>query len=329
MKKKDTRLPALIRFASAITILNIFGHTILGFETSFAHPLVAILTAYSLEIGFEKLQSILQKRKPAYLGGVKNFVLFLLPSHISAMAVSMLMFTNQNLLPVIFATALAILSKVIFKVTINGRVRHFLNPSNTGLAVSFLIFPWVSTAPPYQFTENVSGVWEMILPMIFISVGGFLNYKLTKKAPLILAWLAGFFLQAIVRSLVFDTPFIPALLPMTGVAFLLYTFYMISDPSTTPMKKENQIMFGFGVAVVYGMLTALNIVFGLFFSLITVCISRGAFFYIKELVMKYRNRTSAVTFNTLAEPVPVQNVFYTEQTVQPKILQNHEPFSRL
>ena len=77
MKPKDNRIPALIRFASAITILNLFGHFYLGFETSFAHPIAAVITAYTLEIGFEKLNSLIQKRKPAYLGGVKNLILFL------------------------------------------------------------------------------------------------------------------------------------------------------------------------------------------------------------------------------------------------------------
>ena len=53
--------------------------------------------------------------------------------------------------------------------------------------------------------------------------------------PLILAWLGGFVLQAAVRSLIQGTPMVAALLPVTGMAFLLFTFYMVTDPATTPV----------------------------------------------------------------------------------------------
>ena len=51
--KPDLRLPALRRFAIAITVLNTLGHTILGFETSLAQVLVAVGTAYTAEIVLE------------------------------------------------------------------------------------------------------------------------------------------------------------------------------------------------------------------------------------------------------------------------------------
>jgi hypothetical protein len=321
--KKDLRLAALIRFASAITILNIFGHLLLGFETSYAHPLVALLTTYSLELVFETINARINKRKAAYAGGVKKMIYFLLPAHISGLAVSMLMFANENLLPVIFASALAILSKVIFKVTVEGKIRHFLNPSNTGIAVSFLLFPWVSTAPPYQFTENVTGSWDWILPVIFITTGSFLNIKLTKKAPLILAWLTGFFLQAVIRSYVFNNSMTSSLLPMTGVAFLLYTFYMISDPSTTPVNKKNQVFFGLGVAAVYGMLTSMHIVFGLFFSLIIVCTLRGAYFWVNNLIQRSARRSLETEFGKIILADSAQNVFYENApAAKSKVLQD-------
>lgn len=302
MKNTDLRLAALIRFATAITVLNIFGHFVLGFETSLAHACIALLTAYSLELVFETINARIQHRKPGYAGGFKSMFYFLLPSHISAMAVSMLMFTNQNLLPIVFATSLAVLSKIIFKVKINGKIRHFLNPSNTGIAVSFILFPWVSTAPPYQFTENVAGWWDWVLPVLFIAAGSFLNFTFTKKGPLIMAWLAGFFLQAVVRSLISPISFVPAILPMTGVAFLLYTFYMISDPSTTPMKTSNQIAFGFSVAAVYGVLMTLHISFGLFFSLIIVCSARGAYFGIQDWIEQLKSKQALTVFADMPGP---------------------------
>ncbi len=276
----DLRLAALKRFALAITILNILGHSYLGFETSLAHPLVALLTAYSLELLFEWLVANIQGRVPRFKGSFTKFVHFLLPGHITAMAISMLLFTNEGLMPMILATAIAILSKVIFRVSMHGRSRHFLNPSNLGIAAVLIMFPWVGISPPYHFTENITGVLDWVLPGIIIISGTFLNWKYTKKTPLIFAWVIGFIIQAFARSWYFATPVIAGLVPMTGMAFLLFTFYMVSDPATTPQKKDKQIFFGLTVALVYGLLMATHIVFGLFFALFVVCILRGAYFFV-------------------------------------------------
>jgi hypothetical protein len=62
---------------------------------------------------------------------------------------------------------------------------------------------------------------------------------------------------------------------MTGVAFVLYTFYMVTDPATTPNSTRAQICFGAAVAFTYGLLMVSHIVFGLFFALSIVCVLRG------------------------------------------------------
>jgi Na+-translocating ferredoxin:NAD+ oxidoreductase RnfD subunit len=64
---------------------------------------------------------------------------------------------------------------------------------------------------------------------------------------------------------------------MTGVAFLLFTFYMIEDPGTPPFKARGQIVLGVSVAAAYAILMMFHIVFGLFFALFAVCIFRGVY----------------------------------------------------
>lgn len=290
-KVKDLRIEALKRFAIAITVLNVAGHSFLGFEQSWAHLFAAMATAYTLEIFYEWLNCRLNKLTPRYKGSLKNFVYFLLPAHISALAVSMLIFTHERLSPVIFATAIAISSKILFRVRMKSSApRHFLNPSNTGIAIVLILFPWVGIAPPYQFTENVSGIVDWILPLIFITVGSFLNTKLTKRMPLILAWFAGFALQAIFRGIFFNDSIIAALNPMSGVAFLLYSFYMISDPATTPLKLKNQVLFGSSVAFMYSILVHFDVVFGQFFSLLIICSIRGIYLYVQNLLHVVKQR---------------------------------------
>ena len=60
------RLPALRRFAAAITILNVLGHFVLGFEQSWAQPLVALGTAYSVELTLEVVSAWAERRRPAF-----------------------------------------------------------------------------------------------------------------------------------------------------------------------------------------------------------------------------------------------------------------------
>jgi len=191
------------------------------------------------------------------------------------MAVSMLLYANDRLAPIAFATAVGIGSKVLVRVPMGRGTRHCLNPSNTGIAVTLLVFPWVGIAPPYQFTENLSGIGDWFLPLAIVLSGTFLNTRFTGKVPLILGWLGGFVLQAILRSHLAGTSLIPPLLPMTGMSFLLFTFYMMTDPGTTPASLRAQFVFGGSLSAAYGILTAQHVVFGLFFALLVVCSLRG------------------------------------------------------
>lgn len=275
-KKKDPRVAALLRFAIAITAFNLLGHTWFGFEQPWSHPLIALATAYAVELLLESVDAWGQRRKPRFAGGPLRLGIFLLPAHISALAVSMLLYANQRMAPIAFATGVAIASKYLFRLRVGGRLRHYFNPSNLGISATLVLFPSVGIGMAYMFTENLHGWANWILPMLIVVSGSLLNTLYTRKIPLIAAWLGGFFVQAALRSVLFGTPLSAGLLPMTGVAFVLFTFYMVSDPSTTPRSARGQVAFGAGVAAVYGLLLAGHIVFTLFFSLSLVCLIRGA-----------------------------------------------------
>ena len=269
------RLAALRRFALAITILNVLGHTVLGFEQAWAHPFAALAAAYAMEWLLEVVDARAHGRVARFRGGPQPFVDFFLSAHISGLAVSMLLYANERLLPVVFAAVVAIGSKALLRAPVGATSRHFFNPSNFGITVTLLLFPWVGIAQPYQFTEKLYGPADWVLPAIIVLSGALLNTKLTGRLPLILGWLGGFVAQAYLRSVFLDASFISALLPMTGVAFILYTFYMVTDPATTPESRVAQIVFGATVAATYGVLMTAHIVFGLFFSLTIVSTVRG------------------------------------------------------
>lgn len=298
--EKDNRLGALRRFAVAITILNILGHTVFGFEQSWAQPLVALATAYGTELLLELVNAWSQSRPPQFLGGINKLITFLLPAHISGLAVAMLLYANDQLWPIVFATTAAITSKVLFRAPLAKGSRHFFNPSNFGISVTLLLFSWVGIAPPYHFTENLDRIGDFVLPGIIILTGSFLNWKFTHRIPLIVAWLTGFALQAIARCVLFDSPIVAAWLPMTGMAFILYTFYMITDPATTPNGVWGQIAFGLSVALAYGLLMTFHIVFGLFFALTIICTFRGVWLY-AQAWSKSRTREFTVAQEVLVE----------------------------
>lgn len=272
----DKRLKALRMFATSITVFTILGHLLLGFEQSPLTPIVAVLVAYALDLTLETLDARARGRAPGYAGGWRKAVDYLLPTHIAGLACAMLLWGNESLWPYLFAVTAAVGSKYLLRIRINGRSRHFMNPSNFGIALTLLLFPWVGIAPPYHFTNNITSTIDWLVPAIVLVAGTMLNARLTGRWPLILGWVGGFAAQAVLRWLVLDHALVAALLPMTGVAFILFTNYMISDPGTTPVKPRNQAVFGLATAAVYGLLVSFHVVFGLFFALVITCLLRGA-----------------------------------------------------
>jgi len=280
MQTNLKRLKALRRFALAITVLNLLGHTILGFEQSHLQSVAALLAAYFTETAIEVARIWGTGQKPRFLvGSLQDRVDFFLPPHISGLAVAMLTFASDRVWVVVFAAVVAIGSKVLLRAPVDGRMRHFMNPSNLGIAVVLALFPSVSFAMPYQFTEIFTGIWGFLLPIVIIFTGSLLNAKLTGRLPLILGWLGAFVLQALLRAAFSDIRPFAALNMMTGAAFILFTFYMVTDPQTTPESKGAQVLFGASVSGFYGLLIVCGMNYTLPFALVVVCAIRGCYLW--------------------------------------------------
>lgn len=285
--KKDPRYLALRNFAMSITVFNIFGYTLLGWEQPWAWPLLALATGYATEMVFELISARVEHRAPGFAGnGKRSFFAFFYPAHITALACNMLLFANNQWWPVMFAVVLAVSQKHILRAPIAGRMRHFMNPSNLGISVTLLVLGnWVSISPPYQFTEWANSYFKLMIPIIILTAGTVLNALLTKKIPLIVGWLGGFAIQAFVRHWIWGVQLNTALTVMTGVAFVLFTNYMITDPATTPSKGAiPKFMFGAATATVYGVMMAFNIVYTLFFALSAVCLVRGIGWWVAHFI---------------------------------------------
>ncbi|MBS2550795.1 enediyne biosynthesis protein [Catenulispora sp. NL8] len=296
-KPKDVHYIALRNFAMSISVFNIFGYTLLGFEQAWIFPITAVLVAYTTELTLETIQAWAQRRTPRYRGrGMRGVYEFLLPAHITALAVNMLIYTNDNVGPVIFGVMVGVSGKYILQAPIAGRVRHYMNPSNFGISMTLLLFSrWVAVAQPYEFTENANTYFRIMIALIIATAGTVLNTALTKRTMLIVGWLGGFAIQAFIRHWIWHVSLFSALGVMTGVPFVLFSNYMISDPGTTPSKGRAQFIFGGSVATVYGVLMLLNVVYTLFFATAIVCAARGLGWW---AVHFYRKRKASATTRT-------------------------------
>jgi enediyne biosynthesis protein E5 len=287
-KNPKLRLIALWYFTSLMVLWNVLGHTVLGFEQSWATPVTAIATAIGVSMFLDWVDALARNRELRFTGGLGNFLNFLPACLIPGFACGMLLYSNERLGPVVFAVALSIGSKLILRAPVgNGHTQHIFNPSNLGVGVTLVLFPEIGFAPPYHFTENITGIWDWGVPLIVLLSGIIIHGLFTGRLPLVGAWVGGFILQGIVRALLFKTPVFVPLMPMTSAAFIIFTLYMIPDPATTPLKPARQALFGFSVAMVYGILQVLHLVFGLFYALLIVCAIRGLSLHAWALWHKY------------------------------------------
>ena len=315
----NLRLFALWYFLVLMTIWNIAGHTFLGFEQAWIAPVVAVTAAMLTQLLLEWIDAKATGRRARFLGSIANFANFLPPAMISGFACGMLLYPNDRVMPFVFAGVISIASKVLFRIRLqDGRLTHFLNPSNFGILATLLLFPSVGQAPPYHFTENITGMWHWFLPIGIMCSGIVVHGFATGRLPLCVAWLSAFVIQGVARSWIngdLEHWYVP-LTPMSSAGFILFTLYMIPDPATTPIKLSRQILFGASVAFMYAFFQMNHIVYGLFLALVSVCIIRGGL-----ITLLFRPRVA-----TQKTPSPEQR-FLDAQRPDRKVLSpaNTEP----
>lgn len=294
----NLRLIALWYFTTLMIVWNILGHTYLGFEQPWVAPVVGVGTAIFIQLFLDWLDAQARNREVRWTNGVGSFLNSLPPAIIPGFACAMLLYPNERMWPIVFAVVLSLSSKILIRAPVGeGRTQHIFNPSNFGVAATLVLFPDVGFAPPYHFTENITGVWDWIVPGFILLTGVVIHGFFTGRLPLVAAWLVGFALQGQIRAQLYGFPPIVPIMPMTSAAFIVFTLYMIPDPATTPLHKWRQALFGFSVAMIYGWIQMMHWVFGLFFALLAVCAVRGISLY---LYHTFKSRSPNVAMPTPA-----------------------------
>jgi hypothetical protein len=305
-KPVDPRM-GLRTSATFATIFTILGHTVFGFEQSWAQVVVALLAGHSSAILFEWVDARFNNRTPGFAGGgFKKLVDFQLAPHMTSITMSFLIYVNQRLWIMALACVLAIGSKYVLRVPQNGRLRHFMNPSNFAIAVILFAYQWTGMLP-WGYTVDLHGAWDWIVPLVIVALGVRLNILFTGRIPTILSWLTTFIVLAVARAFAFQTPVIAQLIVLTGIPMVLFTLYMITDPQTSPGPLRSQIAFGSGIAVAYSILLMLHVQYTMFYSVAAVCTIRGCWLYYCDV----RDRAAAAM-------AAIQQAAVGGQTVAPQ-----------
>ncbi|MBK6265497.1 VCBS repeat-containing protein [Marivirga sp. S37H4] len=248
----------------------ILGMTILGFSRQPLHIFILIASGALLDV---VLSGLLRSRK-----------IFPLSAMISCSSLALILnwsFGMHNLwLPVFICIA----SKYL--ITLNGK--HFFNPSLFAICVCLILGEeFVTLAPAYQWYGSAETAWLM---GFFIVTGAlFLFVFKIKRGWLIGSFLITFFLQTLYRAYVmehiipWETLFLSSL---TSPAFYLFTFYMITDPATSPGKRSDQILVGVFIALFDLLFHLKYSLYTFFFAGLTVAGIRYIYFLAKQLLSK-------------------------------------------
>ncbi len=154
---------------------------------------------------------------------------------ITSLSLTLLLRTNLVSLAAL-AACIAIGSKFVVRV----RGKHVFNPANVALVALMLLSDqaWISTG---QWGNAALGAFAFVCL-------GFIVLTKARRAETTLSFLAAYGALVFGRALWLGDPLAIPLHQLQSGALLLFAFFMISDPMTTPDKPLGRIAYGILVA---------------------------------------------------------------------------------
>lgn len=164
----------------------------------------------------------------------------------------------------VVASVWSIASKHLIKV----RGAHLFNPSNFGVVTALLLSHGVATVAP-------GSQWggDFRYAALIFAVGMIMMWRVN-RLPLVLGWLSSYCLMGLLRMAAGQGGLVFVLGPLTGAEFTLFTFSMIPDPKTSPEGKSSQVLWGFAIGVLDGLLRLAEFRFSMFYALFALCAVR-------------------------------------------------------
>jgi Na+-translocating ferredoxin:NAD+ oxidoreductase RnfD subunit len=246
--KNDPRWIFVI-FHSTYVVL---GHLLLNFNRSPEQIVVALVICMLLDM--------------LYTYAHTRLFLFPLSGLITGLGLAILFTAPGNTWLMLLVSWMSI----TFKYLITWRGHHVFNPTNISLVLVLLFSGGqAAVAPAYQW----GGSWQ-ILALVF-AFGTLIMWR-ANKLPLVVAFWATYSLGALLRAEFTHMPAeITLYAALSGGAFWLFSFFMITDPKTSPPTTKAQIGYGIAVAGVDIWFQLNTAVFSLFYALFIVCAVRA------------------------------------------------------
>lgn len=161
---------------------------------------------------------------------------------ISALSLTLLLRTGSPAIAAL-AALLTIGSKFVLRLpsAAGGPPKHVFNPTNLGIAATLLLSDaaWVS---PGQWGAAAVGAFA-------VACAGFLVVRRAERSDVTWAFLAAYGAVLFGRALWLGDPLAIPLHQVSNGAFLIFAFFMISDPKTTPDSRAGRILFAVLVAL--------------------------------------------------------------------------------
>jgi Na+-transporting NADH:ubiquinone oxidoreductase subunit NqrB len=159
----------------------------------------------------------------------------------SALATSLslnLILRTQNLIGAIAISFFAIASKFILK----WNSKHIFNPSNIAIVAALLLGQdfWVSP-----------GQWGSMSLFLFLILGlGFLIITKSKRWDISLSFILFYAAMVFARAFWLGDPLAVPIHHLKSGTLWVFTFFMITDPRTTPSSYKGRLILAFCVAFI-------------------------------------------------------------------------------
>jgi len=206
---------------------------------------ISISTQFICEMIFKKYESRIFS--PAWW---TKFNIGIPSALISSFGLSLLLKTNHFEI-----AALAAFVSIVSKYTIRVNGKHIFNPSALGIVTTILLTnsAWIST-----------GQWGSNTVLFFaIICFGFIVVTRVQKLDLSLAFLGTFAVLLFFRQIIFiGWPVDFFVQSISTGSLLLFSFFMITDPKTTPNHRIARVIWATFIAVVAFYLTTFHFING-------------------------------------------------------------------
>jgi len=206
---------------ASLTLLLLYGVTQLGFDTTMPRALLLLGVALAAQWICSRVVHITFDPKSAA---------------ISALSLALLLRSNSMLL-LVAGALIAVVSKFVIRI----RGKHLFNPTNGAIVALMLATDhgvWVSP-----------GQWGNVAFFAFlIACLGGLVVNRASRSDVTYAFILFYISMMIGRSLYLGEPLTIPFHRLENGALLLFTFFMISDPKTTPNARAGRILFAALVA---------------------------------------------------------------------------------